>query len=41
MVRIDKWKYITDNSGDIDELYDLTNDPWELKNLATKSKYSS
>ena len=31
MVRTDKWKYITDNSGDIDELYDLTNDHWELK----------
>ena len=41
MVRTDKWKYITDNSGDIDELYDLTNDPWELRNLANKSKYSS
>ena len=41
MVRTDKWKYITDNSGDIDELYDLTNDPWELKNLASMNRYSS
>ena len=34
MVRTDKWKYITDSHGDMDELYDLENDPWELINLS-------
>jgi arylsulfatase A-like enzyme len=35
-VRNDRWKYIhyVDQSG-FDELYDLKNDPYELKNLAT------
>ena len=38
MVRTDKWKYITDSHGDVDELYDLENDPWELINLSNKSE---
>ena len=39
MVRTEKWKYITDSTGDIDELYDLENDPWELKNLSKNNVY--
>lgn len=39
MVRTDKWKYITDSSEDIDELYDLLKDPWELNNLSKNKDY--
>jgi choline-sulfatase len=35
MVRTREWKYIHDPMGDIDELYDLVSDPWELMNVAT------
>lgn len=38
MIRTEKWKYIW-NSTDIDELYDLEEDPGELHNLITKQKY--
>ena len=34
MVRTKEWKYVHDPMGDLDELYDLTNDPWELRNVA-------
>jgi len=34
MVRTRKWKYVHDPMGDLDELYDLENDPWELVNTA-------
>ncbi|MEZ4682113.1 MAG: sulfatase-like hydrolase/transferase [Caldilineaceae bacterium] len=34
MVRTRKWKYVHDPMGDLDELYDLINDPWELTNVA-------
>ncbi len=34
MVRTRHWKYVHDPMGDLDELYDLVNDPWELKNVA-------
>lgn len=34
MVRTRDWKYVTDPSGDLDELYDLRADPFELANLA-------
>jgi arylsulfatase A-like enzyme len=34
MVRTHKWKYVHDPMGDIDELYDLVKDPWELINVA-------
>ncbi len=30
MVRTPEWKYVHDPMGDMDELYDLVNDPWEL-----------
>jgi arylsulfatase len=33
MVRTPEWKYVHDPLGDIDELYDLVNDPWELRNV--------
>jgi choline-sulfatase len=35
MVRTRAWKYVHDPMGDdLDELYDLVNDPWELTNVA-------
>ena len=34
MVRTAEWKYVHDPMGDVDELYDLVNDPWELLNVA-------
>ncbi len=34
MVRTCEWKYVHDPMGDLDELYDLVNDPWELANVA-------
>jgi len=33
MARTQQWKYVHDPMGDRDELYDLTNDPWELENV--------
>ena len=33
MVRTSEWKYVHDPMGDLDELYDLLNDPWELQNV--------
>ncbi len=37
MVRTREWKYIHDPLGDLDELYDLVNDPWELVNVVDDS----
>ncbi len=34
MVRTREWKYVHDPMGDLDELYDMVNDPWELTNVA-------
>ena len=35
MVRTKDWKFVTDpGSDDLDELYDLNTDPWELTNVA-------
>lgn len=39
MVRTAELKYVHDPMGDIDELYDLTADPWELRNLAGDPAY--
>ncbi len=39
MVRTVDWKYVHDPMGDLDELYDIKNDPWELTNLAGDSSY--
>jgi len=35
MVRTHDWKYIHDPMSDVDELYDLVNDPWELVNVVS------
>ncbi|MEX1018766.1 MAG: sulfatase-like hydrolase/transferase [Litorilinea sp.] len=34
MARTQRWKYVHDPMGDMDELYDLQADPWELQNLS-------
>jgi arylsulfatase A-like enzyme len=34
MLRTHRWKYVHDVTGEVDELYDLDADPWELENLA-------
>jgi arylsulfatase A-like enzyme len=39
MVRTHDWKYVHDPLGDLDELYDLKNDPWELYNMAAVPEY--
>lgn len=39
MVRTEDWKYVHDPLGDLNELYDLKNDPWELYNLAADPVY--
>jgi arylsulfatase A-like enzyme len=39
MVRSREWKYVHDPMGDIDELYDLRQDPWELYNVAEEPAY--
>ena len=39
MVRTREWKYVHDPMGDLDELYDLVNDPWELENRAADRAY--
>jgi arylsulfatase A-like enzyme len=39
MVRTREWKYVHDPMGDLDELYDLVDDPWELHNVAAGPAY--
>lgn len=39
MVSDAHYKYVHDPMGDIDELYDLLKDPWEMKNLADLAEY--
>jgi len=39
MVRTARWKYVHDPMGDLDELYDLAADPWELTNVAADADY--
>jgi arylsulfatase len=39
MARTREWKYVHDPMGDLDELYDLVNDPWELQNVAADPAY--
>jgi choline-sulfatase len=36
MARTRAWKYVHDPMGDLDELYDLQADPWELTNVAQR-----
>lgn len=40
MIRKDKWKYVF-NCGDIDELYNLEDDPYEKSNLINNKNYKS
>lgn len=40
MVRTREWKYVQDPLGDLDELYDLAHDPWELANVAADPAYT-
>lgn len=40
MIRTREWKLVHDPMGDMDELYDLRNDPWELTNLAEDAAYA-
>lgn len=39
MARTREWKYVHDPMGDLDELYDLRSDPWELENVAADPVY--
>jgi arylsulfatase A-like enzyme len=39
MVRTRDWKYVHDPLGDMDELYDLAHDPWELHNVLHDAVY--
>jgi len=38
MIRTGRWKYVW-NCTDVDELYDLQSDPWELTNLAASDAH--
>ena len=40
MIRGQRWKYVHDSMGDLDELYDLQVDPYEHRNLAGQPDYS-
>jgi len=41
MVRTANWKYVHDPLGDLDELYDLAADPWELRNVAADPTHTA
>lgn len=41
MVRLGQYKYVYDPLDEVDELYDLEADPWELTNLARDSAYAA
>ena len=40
MARTREWKYVHDPMGDLDELYDLKNDPWEVTNVAHLAEHT-
>ena len=39
MVRTAEWKYVHDQMGDRDELYNLASDPWELYNVVDNADH--
>jgi arylsulfatase A-like enzyme len=39
MIRTKAWKYVHDPMGDLDELYDLDRDPWELENVVDRAEH--
>ncbi|MEE9369842.1 MAG: sulfatase/phosphatase domain-containing protein, partial [Sedimentisphaerales bacterium] len=41
MLRTQDFKYITYKDDPIEQLFDMKNDPWEIKNLATDGNYAS
>ena len=41
MVRTHRWKYVYDSGDPVDELYDLSTDPYELVNLAAQAEHAS
>jgi choline-sulfatase len=41
MIRTPQYKYITYKGDPIEQLFDMKNDPWEIRNLAADAKYSS
>ena len=40
MARTREWKFVHDPMGDLDELYDLQIDPWELTNVAHLAEHA-
>lgn len=40
MERTQRWKYVHDPLGDLDQLYDLEADPWELANVAAEPRHA-
>ncbi|MHC4158814.1 MAG: sulfatase family protein [Planctomycetota bacterium] len=41
MLRTQDFKYITYKDDPIEQLFDMKNDPWEIKNLATDGRHAS
>jgi choline-sulfatase len=41
MIRTQDFKYIMYKGDPIEQLFDMKNDPWEIKNLATETSYAS
>jgi arylsulfatase A-like enzyme len=41
MIRTPQFKYIMYKGDPVEQLFDLSSDPWEMKNLAAESEYAS